>query len=244
VGTHTLIFLGGGDGWCHAFEALTPEAVRPGTALPVKLRTVWSFDCNPREYRRDDRGREIPYPSGDNRRGKKPPQVKAPSEIIATPVFFRNRVYVATGQDPDHGTTQPAFLHCIDATGAGDITASGKIWSYEMRRSLSTVSIADGLLYIADEAGHVRCLDADTGRVYWVHKFGGTTEQIWGSTLVADGKVFVGTRSGRLCVLRHGKQLEVLAENVLGGSCLTTPTAANGVLYVPASARLYAVRKK
>lgn len=38
------------------------------------------------------------------------------SEIIATPVFVNNRVYVAIGRDPAHGRGRGA-LHCIDAQG-------------------------------------------------------------------------------------------------------------------------------
>ena len=45
------------------------------------------------------------------------------------------------------------------------------IWSYKgLDRTLSTVSIADGLLYIADVAGRVHCLDAETGQCYWVYE--------------------------------------------------------------------------
>ena len=31
------------------------------------------------------------------------PAPDGPSEINATPVFYKNRVYVAVGQDPEHG---------------------------------------------------------------------------------------------------------------------------------------------
>ena len=60
-----LVCLGGGDGICYAFEALAgvPED-------PVTLKTVWWVDCNPPEYR----------------------SFVGMSEIIATPVFYKNRV--------------------------------------------------------------------------------------------------------------------------------------------------------
>ena len=92
-----------------------------------------------------------------------------PSEIIATPVFHNNRVYVAVGQDPLHGRGR-GMLNCIDATQTGDISRSGRVWSYDkLDRSLSTVSIADGLVYVADRPGRIHCLDAETGKCYWVH---------------------------------------------------------------------------
>ena len=38
----TLIFLGGGDGICYAFAALTEIPDKP-----TFLEKVWSYDCNP-----------------------------------------------------------------------------------------------------------------------------------------------------------------------------------------------------
>ena len=87
------------------------------------------------------------------------------SEIIATPVFYNDRVYVAIGRDPEHGRGRGAHRTCLDAGQAGDSTKIGKIWTYQgLDRALSTVSIADGLLYIPDVAGRLHCLDAQTGR--------------------------------------------------------------------------------
>ena len=53
------------------------------------------------------------------------PAPEGPSEINATPVFWKNRIYVAVGQDPEHGEGV-GLLHCIDATKTGDITATGQ----------------------------------------------------------------------------------------------------------------------
>ena len=149
------------------------------------------------------------------------------SEIIGTPVFFHNRVYVAIGRDPAHGRGRGA-LHCIDATGSGDITKSGNLWTYQgLDRTLSTVSVADGLLYLCDVAGRLHCLDAETGNCCWVHE---TNCEVWGSTLVADGKVYMPTSKG-LWVLAVGRKLKVLDHISLGGKIYASPVAANGALY-------------
>ena len=126
------------------------------------------------------------------------------SEIIATPVLVNDRVYVAIGRDPAHGRGRGA-LHCIDPRGSGDITATGKVWTYQgLDRTLSTVSVADGLLYVSDVGGRLHCLDAETGSCHWIHD---TKCEVWGSTLVADGKVYMPTSKG-LWVLAAGKELE------------------------------------
>ncbi|MHB8970217.1 MAG: outer membrane protein assembly factor BamB family protein [Pirellulaceae bacterium] len=228
VGDRTLVFYGGGDGVCYAFEALAavPEQ-------PVRLKTVWSYDCIPPEYKAPGDGDEIThYCLGDQRvqgtLNKDDGTFVGKSEIIATPVFVNDRVYVAIGRDPAHGRGRGA-LHCIDARGQGDITASGKIWTYQgLDRSLSTASVADGLVYVSDVGGRLHCVDADTGQCYWIHD---TQCETWGSTLVADGKVYMPTTKG-LWVLATGKELKVLGRIALGGKVYASPVVANGTLFV------------
>jgi outer membrane protein assembly factor BamB len=238
VGNRKLVFFGGGDGRCYAFETLpaVPEK-------PVRLNTVWSCDCIPAEYKRTDGLDWITrYCLGDKRVkntwNKHDGTFVGESEIVATPVFVDNRIYVAVGRDPAHGRGRGA-LHCIDATRSGDITRSGKIWTYQgLDRTLSTASVADGLVYVADVGGRLHCLDRQTGHCFWVHD---TQCEVWGSTLVADGKVYMPTPKG-LWVLAAGKKLRVLGRINLGAKILASPVAANGTLFVAASnGWLYAV---
>ena len=87
-------------------------------------------------------------------------------------------------------------LQCIDARQTGDITRTGRLWTYQGLdwTTFTTASIADGLLYLADGAGHLRCLDAETGRPYSVYE--AHCGMLLGSTLVADGKVYMpGSRA-------------------------------------------------
>jgi outer membrane protein assembly factor BamB len=241
VANRKLVFYGGGDGVCYAFEALASVPEKP-----VRLKTVWHCDCIPPEYK-DTGGLDwvTHFCLGDRRvRGtwnKHDGTFVGESGIIATPVFLDNRVYVAIGRDPAHGRGRGA-LHCLDATGMGDLTKTGKIWTYQgLDRTLSTVSIAGGLLFISDVAGRLHCLDAQTGKPYWIHE---TRSEVWGSTLVADGKVYMPTAKG-LWVLAAGKDLKVLSRINLGAKVDASPVVANGVLYVATSAGwLWAVRSQ
>ena len=85
----------------------------------------------------------------------------------------------------------------------------------------------------------IHCLDAETGRCYWTHD---THAEIWGSTLVADGKIYVGSRKG-LWVLAAGREAKVLGHVRLGSQVWATPVAANGVLYVASQKYLWAVQE-
>ena len=194
-----------------------PTAQEPD--VPI-LRKIWSFDCIPKEYR------ETPFYANDAKSDGK----GRPCEIMGTPVFYRNRVYIAIGGDPNHGgRNSKGNLVCIDATKTGDITHTGEIWHFDnLNQSCSTVAIADGLVYALDESGMVNCLDADSGQCYWTYcvgkRPGGTTIEL--SPLVADGKVFIGK-----CVLAAGKELKPLTSEATVGQCYSTPCVANGVLF-------------
>ena len=44
------------------------------------------------------------------------------------------------------------------------------VWHFgdeQFNRTMSTVAIADGLLYISDLSGYLYCLDVNTGDLYW-----------------------------------------------------------------------------
>jgi outer membrane protein assembly factor BamB len=236
VGEKDLVFFGGGDGICYAFEALGVVTPKPGF-----LHKVWSFDCNPPEYRSRD-GQLIDYWEGDARekRGNtNDGTFVGPSEIIGTPVFYKNRVYVAIGQDPRHGRGKGA-VQCIDATKVGDVSETAAIWTFkDIDRSMSTASIADGLLFIADTDGRIYCIDAETGKCYWTHD---SNSDIWSSSLAADGKVYIGTRRS-LLVFAVSKEKKKLGEVRLGTQIRTVPAVSDGVLFVSSQHYLWAVAK-
>ena len=65
-------------------------------------KLVWKFDANTKDSI---------YPAGGR------------NEIIATPCIIDNKwMYLATGQDPEHGTN-PANFWCVDITKTGDVSA-------------------------------------------------------------------------------------------------------------------------
>jgi len=218
------VFLGGGDGVLYAFN---PEPAKEGDS--TYLKKIWWFDCVPEEYKHDKNGKVIKYPAAEG-----------PSEIIATPVFYKNRVYVAIGQEPDHGEGVGRLV-CVDATGTGDITQTGVIWDFKgIRRTLSAVSIDSdsGLLFIADFSGFVYCLDAETGKLYWTHD---TLAHIWGSTMVADGKVYCCTEEGDMFVFADSKEKKLISQINMGSPVKSTPIVANGTLIVATMTHLYAI---
>ncbi len=224
VNGRDLIVWGGGDGVCYAFD----PRFEPGLGgAPGVLKKVWWFDCNPPQNKFKD-GQRLPYNKGGI----------GPSEINSTPVVANGRVYVAVGQDSRHGTGKGCFT-CFDATQTGDVTATAKIWqNFDVDRSFSSAAVTkDGLVFMADYTGILRCLDADTGKEYWAHDLKG---RVFCSPFCADGRVYIGTEAGRLTVAGATREKKILAEVRFDGPIYATPVAANGVLYIASQRKLYA----
>lgn len=217
-----LIIFCGGDGVVYAFEALK-EVPKEGEVLKLKL--VWKFDCDP-EAPKEDVHRYI-----GNRR-------ESPSNIKSMPVVYKNRVYVTAGGDEWWGKNK-AFLFCIDATKSGDVTVSGKLWSVPLsNHCMSTPAIYNGLVFVGDSGRNINCIDAETGEKLWVQE---TKGAIWASPLVADGKVYVGTRSGDFWVMSASREKRVLHTIDLGAPISSSAVAANGTIYIATMTKLYAL---
>jgi outer membrane protein assembly factor BamB len=179
-------------------------------------KKLWEFDTNPKDS---------VWPRTRN-------------EVIATPVIFDDKVFIANGQDPEHGEGVGHF-YAIDPTKTGDITQTGRLWHYDkIRRSISTAAIADGLLYISDFSGYLHCLDVKTGQPVWTHDL---LAAVWGSPFVMDGKVYIGDEDGDVVVMAHGKEKKVLAEMNMGSAVYGTIVPANGAIYLNNRSQLFKI---
>lgn len=215
--TERTIF-GGPDGVLYAFD---PTPVKDEDGFMV-LKQAWEFDCNPKSYRFKPDGTPIKYATS-----------KGPSEVLGTPIVHQGRAYAVIGQDPEHGEGI-GNLVCVDANGK-------EVWAFnDIHRSMSTMAIHNGLLFAADYSGYLYCLDASTGELHWRYD---TSAHIWGSVLVADGRVYVGIEDGFLVSAPATKEHD--KKNVIevdfGTPIYSSPIAANGVLYVATFTHLYAI---
>ncbi|HEX7447428.1 MAG TPA: PQQ-binding-like beta-propeller repeat protein, partial [Pirellulales bacterium] len=90
------VLFGGGDGWLRSFRG---EATDDG-----KPELLWEFDCNPKTAKYSVSGRSTR------------------NHIIGTPVIYDALVYIAVGEDPEHGEGN-GHLWCIDPTKRGDVSS-------------------------------------------------------------------------------------------------------------------------
>ena len=191
--------------------------VRSYEALTGK--PLWEFDTNPKDS---------VWPRTRN-------------TVISTPVIWQNRVFIANGQDPESGQG-PGHLYAIDAAKRGDITRTGLVWRYDkIKRSISTGAVYNGLLFYADFAGYLHCLDANTGQPYWTHDL---LSAVWGSPMVIDGKVYLGDEDGDVLVFEAARQEKLIATINMGSNVYSTPVPANGTLFLTNRSQLFAIARK
>ncbi|MHB8956115.1 MAG: outer membrane protein assembly factor BamB family protein [Pirellulaceae bacterium] len=217
-----LIFFCGGDGVVYAFEAVPQDRNEQEI---LKLKRVWRYDCDPTAPKEKVHSYFL---------NKK----ESPSIIMGAPVVYRDRIYVTGGGDFWWGKSA-AWVQCIDATQAGDITQTGRIWSQSLlQHACTTPAIIDDLVFVGDLGRKIYCLNADTGEEYWSHSMKG---DVWSSILVADGKVYAGSHGRDFCIFEASREKRILMTARLDSPMSATPTAANGVLYINTLTTLYAI---
>jgi len=168
------VIFGGGDGWVYAFDAR-------GDAGKSKL--LWKFDCNPKASKYSLGGR------ADR------------NHIIGTPVVYDGLVYVAVGEDPEHGEGV-GHLWCIDPTKRGDtsseiaVSLSDPTKPLPHRRNQAVVE-EDGEVARPNPNSaavwHYTGFDADgNGKL----AFEETMHRTCGTVAIQDGLLFVADFSG------------------------------------------------
>jgi outer membrane protein assembly factor BamB len=189
---------------------------------PATGKLLWKFN---------GKAHEKPSPSGD-------PETMF--QFLAAPVFVGDRVFAAIGE-PEAGTG-PGALRCLDARQRGDVTQTAEVWRVvgaDFNDSISMPTVHDGLIFAADTPGYVYCIDAATGKKLWVHD---VKSNIWGSPLVADGKVCVQSSEGTVVIFAASREKKILASNgSLPDVQHGTPVFANGVLYIAGQKQLFAI---
>lgn len=237
------IIFPGGDGWLYSFE-------------PSTGKLIWKFDANPKDSKYELGGK-----------GTKSDFIGTPVVVgnwcyIGTgqdPEHYEGIGHLWCIDITRTGDVSPDLV--TDAKSAPPKTKpnpnSAVIWhfggpvkkedqdkinrDYYFGRTMSTVSVIDGLVYAGELAGYIHCLDAKTGKEYWQHDL---KAAVWGSSYYVDGKVFICTEDGDVWIFEHGKEKKEPKRVEMNQPVRSTVVAVNGVLYVMTESHLYAIGKK
>jgi outer membrane protein assembly factor BamB len=147
------------------------------------------------------------------------------------------------------------MLAAFDASGKGKLDASSIKWMVKGFMGGFSSPVIDGdRLYQADNGGNLHAFDIETGRQLWKQNLG-TVQKA--SAVFADGKIYMGTESGKFFILRpHAERVEILSGVELplsdqGLASQRTPepvvasaAVARGRVYFVSSDTLYAIGPK
>lgn len=148
--------------------------------------------------------------------------------VVASPVVAGDIVVVASGR-ADHG--QPR-LHGIKLGGAGDVTATHRVWKREDTGAfVPTPAEFAGRVYQLRDRGELECLDPVTGQTLWHEALPKGGAAYYASPVIAAGKLYAAREDGVVFVARIEGKFELLAENPLGEQVVASPVpVANRLL--------------
>lgn len=161
----------------------------------------------------------------------KVPYGKLGFSTVPRPVVRNERVYFSTG-------FMRSRLLAVDLSGSPSKDAASRV-QWEVARQVPTmpspVLFEDRLLMVSD-GGISTWLDLEDGNTVWTERLGGKYSS---SPLLADGKIFIGSQSGEMHVLKPGDEFQRLATNKLDSNIMASPAAVEGKLFVRTKDSLY-----
>ena len=147
--------------------------------------------------------------------------------ITPRPVTGHGMIFMSTG------FMKPEMI-AVNLGGAHDIA-----WRYAKGAPTmpSPLLVGDELYFVSD-AGVMTCLDAKTGAEIYKERLGGDYSS---SPIFADGKIYIGSRTGLVTVIQPGKKFETLGKNQLPGKIMATPAAVDGALFIRTDEALFRI---
>jgi outer membrane protein assembly factor BamB len=159
--------------------------------------------------------------------------------VIASPVAA-DGIVVATSASPGGGGL--GHVLAVKGDGQGDVSRSHQLWRLPKTTPDSSTPVAlDGKVYLTTDSGIATCVDIKTGEQFWQKRLG--TGPFHAGLVAGDGKVYALGIDGKCVVLEAGVSGKVLSENQLAGTFYATPAISDGVIYLRAYERLYAISR-
>lgn len=115
--------------------------------------------------------------------------------------------------------------------GTGDMTEKNRLWRVASRnpQRIGSGVIVGPHVFMVNEIGVVQCLDVATGSEVWKERLPGAKNKIWGSLILAEGRLYTTNDEATTYVLAaNPAKFELLATNPLGEHTNSTLAFASG----------------
>ena len=157
--------------------------------------------------------------------------------VIASAVG-RNGTIIATSANPGGG----GLGHVLAVkAGKGNVSESGFAWKYaKTTPDCSTPIVIGDRVFMVTDNGIASCLKLSDGVVVWTKRLNIGT--INASLVAGDGKIYVQGIDGKCAVVAADDKGEIIAVNELDGTFYATPAISDGVIYLRAYERMFAIK--
>lgn len=161
-------------------------------------------------------------------------------------VYGRNAIVTHSEENID--STEMGMIASVDAGGRGEIKKEQVKWSnYGWMGGFSSPVIDGDRVYQVDNSANLGAFDLNTGKQLWRLTLG-TVQKA--SPVLADGKLYVGTESGKFFILKPSATgCEILDQKQLGTEqqpevIVASVAVSNGRIYLVSDSNLYCIGKK
>ncbi len=157
--------------------------------------------------------------------------------VIASPVAVREGIVVATSGNPGGGGLGHMLAVAVPDSSPAN---ANHLWRFAQASPDSSTPVCAGdLLFLLSDHGVLTCLDVTSGEIHWRRRL--ETGPYHASLVAGDGKVYALSIRGTCTVFSADKTGRPLARNQLPGTFYATPAISDGVIFLRAYERLYAV---
>lgn len=133
-------------------------------------------------------------------------------------------------------------LMAVKPGGSGDVTDTHRVWRQAGKNPQRVGSgvFHQGRFFLANASpSTVECIDPKSGESLWKERVDGN---LWGSMLLADGRIYVTNLEGETFVLKAGPAFELLARNKLNDTIYAAPAVYNGEIFLRGYKHLYCIK--
>jgi outer membrane protein assembly factor BamB len=163
---------------------------------------------------------------------------------IPSPVVGDDLIYFNSA----HGKFSPILA--IDKEAKGEVimnedgTPSEYVKWLKLRGGsyMGTMLLYNGYLYNAAWNGKLTCYNAQTGEEMYSEK-AGSGNSYTSSSVAADGIIYITDNEGMVYSIKAGPEYQLLAENALGETCMSSPAIAENYLFFRTTKGLIAISK-
>ena len=137
-----------------------------------------------------------------------------------------------------------AFLGAFRMDGKGNLKGTDKVvWSIDKDTpDIGSPILSNGRIYFyKGKSGQLSCVDAKTGKPYYMASRIPGVESTYASPVAAGGVVFLTDRNGKTTVIKDASELSVVSTNSVGEPVDATPAPADNELFIRGEKHLFCI---